>query len=96
MNSGHNYEGKGHFSCSGKHPNELVATYLTRLSKPLKETFHIPLTAQLASPGEQDAFCFALRVRGDDCAPREKLPQRLRAEQTVIHHKNNNVSKVMP
>lgn len=41
MNSDYNYEGKGHFSCSERHPNELFATYLTLLSNPLKETFHI-------------------------------------------------------
>lgn len=34
----YNYEGKGHFSCSERHPNELVATYLTLLSIPLPQT----------------------------------------------------------
>lgn len=41
MNSDYNYKGKGHFSCSERHPNELVATYLTLLSSPLKQTSHI-------------------------------------------------------
>lgn len=35
----YNYEGKGHFSCSERHPNEMVATYLTPPSSPLPETF---------------------------------------------------------
>lgn len=60
VNSGHNYEGKGHFSCSGRHPNELVATYLTRLSKPLGEIFRLPLTARFASPANWICFFFVL------------------------------------
>lgn len=35
----YNYEGKGHFSCSERHPNELFATYLTPLSSPPPQTF---------------------------------------------------------
>lgn len=40
MNSDYNYKGKGHFSCSEGHPNELVATSLTPVSSPPKQTFH--------------------------------------------------------
>lgn len=40
MNSAYDYKGKGHFSCSERHPNELVTVYLTLPSTPLKQTFY--------------------------------------------------------
>lgn len=40
MNSAYDYKGKGHFSCSERHPNELVTVYLTLPSSPLKQTFY--------------------------------------------------------
>lgn len=90
----YNYEGKGHFSCSERHPNELVATYLTPPSSPPPETFHMRWWCSLPASWMR-CFC---SVRHDDCKP----PPR--KDTCVVHalgvnsysSKNNKVSKVMP
>lgn len=93
----YNYEGKGHFSCSERHPNELVATYLTPPCSPPPETFRTRCWCSLPASWMR-CFCCAICVRRNDCKP----PPR--KDTCVVHtlgvnsysSKNNKVSKVMP
>lgn len=93
VNPDYNYEGKGHFSCSERHPNELVATYLTPLSSRLPETCNA--LAALVDCERDETF---LSCHLDNCKPPPRKDTCVAHALGVNHYssKNNKVSKVMP
>lgn len=93
VNPDYNYEGKGHFSCSERHPNELVATYLTPLSIPLPETLRMRGLLSLTASGTR-RFCRAIWTT----ASRHHVKDTFVMHALGVNHyssKNNKVSKVM-
>lgn len=88
----YNYEEKGHFSCSGRHPNELVATYLTLLSTATDSTLYFA-----AEQEKMFLFCHSCHGQWLQTAKMQRylLDACMQSEQLFIK-KNNKASKVMP